>query len=298
MHYKNFIWILLLPTFWSLGCTDDGPEPYLRQLHSRDADERLAAAYALLRFAPEVVPRLIEEAGSEHARVRYAVVQLLGKIKDQRAVPVLIASLGDHSANIAQKAAWSLGELRDPTALDSLLAYSNDASVGVRREVIRALGTCHSFTQEPVLSETAYVKVIGALNDPRKEVRIAALQGLREFGYRNAAESVLALYHDPEPEVRHVVVQSLGQIAAGSAPEAPAVIEPELREAIIDTLIVALDEKEYQSIRTKAAMALAECNVTRAVPRLEQFLIDGTEEDGRQASSALDKIQGSPSIRP
>ena len=94
------------------ACSEKSPEPYLQQLKSRDLDERRRTAYELLRFDKEVVlPRLLQEAQSEHARVRVLAVQLLGRLKDERAAPVLIAALEDEVEEVAEKAAEALGEL-------------------------------------------------------------------------------------------------------------------------------------------------------------------------------------------
>ena len=93
-------WIGLRGSLLSIGlglalsclgsCADRSPEKYIHQLRSMQKLERTKAANELIRFdADEVVPRLIQEAGSGYIRVRFEVVNLLGRFKDARAVPTL-----------------------------------------------------------------------------------------------------------------------------------------------------------------------------------------------------------------
>ena len=157
--------------------------------------------------------------------------------------------------------------------------------------MIRALGRCHSPTGESALNDSARRVVLRALEDEVPEVRIAALEGVREFGYRGAAERVLQLAGDPVPEVRHVAVQALGEIAVGTAPEAGGPAPPELRARIVERLIGVLGEKSYTSIRAKAIRALADIGDPRGLAPLEWLEKEGPEEDRWEASKALRKMR-------
>ena len=286
---KGAYLLLLSLVVWLKACGPRSPDPHFEQLRSLDKDERLKAANALLRYGGEVVPRLIEEYGSGFIRVRFEVVKLLGRIKDERAVPVLIEALGDKSANVAQAAAWSLGELRSPAALGALLNYTHDSSKGMREQVIRALGTCHSYELEPALSDSARAEIFKSLRDPESDMRIKALLGMHEFGYRDATEEIIRMSRDVSAEVRHVAVQALGHIAVGSAPNAtPA--PPRMRKNIVEVLTVALDEVNYQTIRTKAVRALGQIGDSRVVPHLERLYQQGNAEDKRETKRVLEKF--------
>lgn len=268
------------------GCGEPSPEPYIELLKSTHSDEREKGAYELLRLGPAAVPRLLEELDAPSSQVRYIVVQLLGRLRDQRAVPFLVAALGDRSAAVAGKAAWSLAEMRVPEALPALLEMAGHGTTERRRHALRALGFCHSYDWEPVLSSAAFEKVFAALGDTVAQVRIGALEGIRQFGYRRAAGEVVRMSRDPSPEVRYVAVQALGQIAAGVAPNAES-LAPKRRGEVIAALLAALDEDRYQSIRTESIRALAQSGDTGVVPRLERLRREGTEEDGEEVKWAL-----------
>jgi len=284
-------WPLLIACLLSLqACSERSPEPSFQQLRSRDAAERTKASNALLRFGNEIVPRLIEEYGSDYTRVRFEVVQLLGKLKDPRAVPTLIAALNDKSASVAAAAAWALGEVRTPEALPELLRCADDASKKVRRYVIYALGPCHSYEREPALSDSAYKIVQIALKDKTPEIRIAALQSIREFGYRGVVEDIIRLSRDPSPKVRYVAVQALGQIATGDVPNFAAEVTEQTRNNIVEALLAALDEGDYQSIRTKAVQALGKIGAQRVIPHLRRLQEQGTDEDRRETQRAIEEL--------
>ena len=272
------------------SCGQRSPEPLFEQLRSMDPDERLKAANALLRYGDEVVSRLMEEYDSKLIRVRFETVKLFGRIKDDRALPVLHRALSDKSSNVAQAAAWSLGELRAAESLDPLLDYTQDSSKGMRSQVLRALGTCHDYDENPALSDSARNQITLALQDPVGAIRIAALLGIHEFGYRGAIDETIRMSRDPSPEVRHVAVQALGHIAAGSAPGAEEV-SPRIRSSIVEALIVALDEADYQSIRTKAVRALEDIGDPRVIQHLERLRDAGTEDDRREAGGAIERLR-------
>ena len=82
--------VLALVAVWVGACSGRSPAEHIHQLKSMRKVERTKAANELIRFdADEVVPLLIDEADSGYIRVRFEVVNLLGRFKDERAVPTL-----------------------------------------------------------------------------------------------------------------------------------------------------------------------------------------------------------------
>jgi HEAT repeat protein len=286
----------VLALAWLGSCAGRSPDEAIHRLKSMQKIERTKAANELIRFdADEVVPLLIDEADSGYIRVRFEVVNLLGRFKDPRAVSTLVAALGDKSPRVAAMAAWALGQVRSPDALPALLKYARDPSVEVRQYVLGALGPCHSHQVDPALSDSAFRVVSRALKASKIKWRIAALLSMREYGYRDAAEEVIRMSRDPSPEVRHVAVQALGQIGSGrhAPPEGVDPIAPvseRMRNNIYEALITALDADEVQSIRTKAVRSLDQVGDARVVPQLEQLVREGSDEDRREAQRALDKL--------
>lgn len=288
--------LVLAVLLLSGGCGKT-PDHYIAQLKSLQASERTKAANALIRFdADEVVPLLVREAQSGYIRVRFEVIGLLGRFKDPRGIPPLIVALDDKSPNVAARAALALAQMHVVEALPALLKYARDPSEVTRQYVLGALGPCHSYELEPVLSDSAHRVVLHALQASKPKWRISALQSLREFGYKGGMEGVIRLSRDPSPEVRHVAVQALGEIGSGKHVAPPGIdpIEPvsvRARDNIIEALLVALDDSELQSIRTKAVRALAEIGDARVVKPIEELARGGSDEDRLEAQRALDKLR-------
>ena len=286
----------LLWSFLILGCGQD-PTDHIVQLKSLDADKRIRAANALIRFeADEVVPLLITEAKSEYIRVRFEAVWLLGRFRDDRGIPVLIDALGDRSPNVAARAALALGLIRSVRALPHLLGYVRDPSEVTRQHVLSALGACHSYDEAYALSDSAHRVILSALTSSKAKWRIAALQSLREFGYKDGIDVMMQMVYDPSVEVRHVAVQALGHLASGKHIPPDTVddivsITPAQRSSIVDLLLESLVADEFQSIRTKAVRALAAVGNPRAVSRLEMLVSNGTDEDQREARRALSRLE-------
>lgn len=294
---------------WLVTCVGESPDTFIRQFESMDGGVRTKAGNELIRFdADEVVPLLIQAADHELVRVRFEAVKMLGRFGDPRGVQTLIRALDDRSPRVAAMASASLCAMRVPEALPALMMYARDPSLDVRRYVIAALGACHSYEAAPALSDSAHGEVLRALQATQPKVRMAALQSVREFGYRGAVEQLLEMADDPSPEARHVVVQALGEVATirqrgevevlrgVQGRPAPTVdpIEPvaaEVRTRIVDLLIERLAPDEYQSIRTKAIRALEQIGDRRAIPPLERLREEGSEEDRRETRRALDELR-------
>ncbi|MBT4499126.1 MAG: HEAT repeat domain-containing protein [Gemmatimonadetes bacterium] len=294
---------------WLVTCVRESPETFIRQFESMNSGVRTKAGNELIRFdADEVVPLLVQAADDELVRVRFEVMKMLGRFRDPRGVQTLIRALDDRSPRVAAVAAASLSAMRVPEALPALMMYARDPSLDVRRYVIAALGACHSYAVSPALSDSAHGEVLHALQAAQPKVRMAALQSVREFGYRGAIEQLLEMADDPSPEARHVVVQALGEVATirkrgdvealrgVQGRPAPTVdpIEPvaaEVRTRIVDLLIERLVPDEYQSIRTKAIRGLEQIGDRRAIPPLERLREEGSEEDRREVRRALDELR-------
>ena len=286
---------LLVPLL--LAQCGQAPEAYIDQLKSLQESKRVKAANRLIRFdADEVVPLLIAEAQSGYIRVRFEVIGLLGRFKDPRGIPTLINALDDKSPNVAARAALGLAQLRAVEALPRLLHYVRDPSEVTRQYVLSALGPCHSYELEPALSDSALAAVLDALRSPKHRWRIAALQSLREFGYKDGMESVIRMTRDPSPAVRHVAVQALGQIGSQQhvGDEGPDPIHPISKrelDNVLEALLASLDASELQSVRTKAVRALGAVGHAGARKPLETLARTGGEEDQTEATRALEKLR-------
>lgn len=279
------------------SCEEYAPEEDIALLQSMQSHIREQAAGRLVRRGEEVVPQLIEAAGSEYTTVRFEVARLLGRIRDPRGAAALIGLLEDRASfNVAATAAWALGEIRAPESLSPLMRYPGSPSKDVRAYVVGALGQCYTDSVSAALGDSVLAAILGALRDPAPKVRVAALLSAQELGYRNAVDQVIRLSRDPSPKVRHVAVQALGQIGTGEVPRSPGPVTGRVRANIVEALLAALDDAAYQSIRTKAVRALEKIGAPEAIPHLERLRRSGTEEDQRESTRVLEELRAPPNL--
>jgi len=124
----------------------------------------------------DAVEPLIAALGDDHASVRLAATEALGKIGAPGSVEPLIGALGSRAVEIRKAAADSLGRIGDSRALDPLVACLIDASWSVRRAAAEALGRIG----DPRAAEPLKV----AFKDSDSNVRSAAAEALGALGLR------------------------------------------------------------------------------------------------------------------
>ncbi len=117
-----------------------GVKAWLKQLKSRDWQERRKAAFELGKVkAVGAVSPLLELLDDGHATVCGAAAQALGRIGDKRALNPLIERLEDESAYVRASAAKALGYLGDKRAIKPLKSLLKDDSEKVHNAVEEAL---------------------------------------------------------------------------------------------------------------------------------------------------------------
>lgn len=193
---------------------------------------------------PSAMEPLIGALRDGNARVRYASVDALGCLGDQRAVSplitttlrdrnpgvrelaanivghgfstnrqsvvALIAALKDRNASVRSMAAGGLYNIKDVQALDALVEGLRDPDPEVRGDVASALG----HLQDPRAGDP----LLKALNDADPRARVGAMRGLGDLGDRRAVGPLRAALKDPDVRVRKGAAGALGELKdTGSA---------------------------------------------------------------------------------
>ncbi len=211
--------------------------PYLKV---EDVDARKFAVDVLgLIENPLSVEPLIELLQDTNDNVRYAAVEALGNIRDERAVAHLI-SLFNRDELLRAPIAESLGKiggeiaggflLNSLTRNDTLVQFAIVEALGnlgtqqalyplmqeigqytgeMRRVILRAI---EGIIQQQGISlqypETFEQYFIEALHDEERDIRISALQGLRQFNTHRACEAIIRMVGGDE-EVNQLVSEIL-----------------------------------------------------------------------------------------
>ena len=158
-------------------------EPLLAALAAPESWLPARVAEVLLQFgATAVEPLLALLQRPEDSSARAWAAQILGDLKDPRAVPVLTTCLTDLNDQVRARAAQSLGKLGDRRAVPELIRIMlGDPVPYVRIQVVRALGALGD--------PRALHHLIDALKDGEWWVRIRVVEALEQLGERRWSRS-------------------------------------------------------------------------------------------------------------
>lgn len=235
---------------------------------------------------------LTEALKDKDPKVRAHAAQVLGEIRDARAVDPLINLLKDEKAIVRSQAAASLGQIKDPKAVEPLIGSLKDSDPSVRRWSIWALGELNdakavkpllelmkedAFRSDAiaVLSKMsdAFDFLTEALKDNDHRIRVQAALALGVLKDPRAADPLIEALKDQDALVRSQAAASLGLIRDTKA---------------VESLIQSLKDPQ-ESVRKWSAWSLGELSDTQAV---EPLLLLTTDQPLQQeAIVALAKLK-------
>jgi HEAT repeat protein len=209
-------------------------EGLLEALNAPDnAGARNSAIEALVRIGGPAVDALIPLVETPDPDVRKFVVDILGDIRDARAVPVLIGRLDDDDENVRVAAAEALGKIRDPRAVDALLACLARSGQGwLDNAAAVALGE--------IGDERALEPLVAALG--RSNLREPVLEALGKIGNADTLGPLVASLGDPLRIVREVSIVALCEIYRKSDEPGRRTIRSVVSSGMDDRAVEFLEE--------------------------------------------------------
>ena len=215
MRKSGFLMILFLSllvfTIPIAHCNEsDEVQEWIAELKDEDPRIRQTAAEILGRLKdPRAIGPLILALVDEASEVREAAFEALKNFlfweKSDAArslVPKLIEALRDENPWARFIAAWSLGEIKDPRAVEPLIATLKDKDFRVRWNAAKALGE--------IGDPKAVKPLIAALKDEDSWVRWRAAEALGEIKDSKALEPLIEALKDPLS--RDYVAEALEEI--------------------------------------------------------------------------------------
>ena len=94
----------------------------------------------LVKMGKPAVDPLINALKDKDSGIQGRAAEILGKIKDHRAIESLITALKDKDSGVQGRAAEALGEIGKPDAVEPLITALKDKDPSVRWEAAEALG--------------------------------------------------------------------------------------------------------------------------------------------------------------
>jgi HEAT repeat protein len=156
-----------------------------------------------------------------------------------------------------------------------------EGSFKVKLDAIQQLKTIKS--EDETAQKEIRAALIGALTDPKPDVRAAAASALASRPAPDVAAALISSLNDAMPIVRTAAAQSLAKVRT------PLAVKPLTR---------LLDDR-HAGVAEAAARALGELGDAAAVPALVSVLDEVDEDSGTYVAAveALSKISG-PTVRP
>ena len=178
----------------SLGCSDS-PEERREEIYDLKSDA-----------SPENIQRIRARLEDQDGEVRAYALHALVRLGVPDATSLAIDGLSDSDSYARKIAARALEDLADPSAVAALgRVVIEDEDYRVREwaaEALAAIGT-----------GDAVVELTRALDDPVKEVRLAAVRGIVKRQPEAAVDTFVSMVlEDPEWEIRVQAAAALGMI--------------------------------------------------------------------------------------
>jgi HEAT repeat protein len=220
-------------------------EPLLAALEHRKTETAVQQMIlrALANFGDPGVDKIVARLQDPNCTARAELAEVLGRMKERRAVQPLIGLLNDEDVKVRKEAAHALGRIGDPSAVDALLKEIDDDRWLLRSEIAEALGRLGDkkavdalikhLKDEKWLVQRSSARALSALGDPRatpaliellmstnEDVRTCAAEVLGTLGDPRAVAPLLALLRDPEASA--AAVNGLRILLKGAAEKLPA----------------------------------------------------------------------------
>ncbi len=174
----------------------------------------------------------LEAAGSTDPTRRRAALQIVGKLAYPEATDLMTAAMSDPNERIRDTAIGALASLTDPRAFTALLGASGSPTAGARAAAMRALGRSTGAAavalRAGVRDEDAWVRyyacqalgnlavyealddVIGLIDDPAGQVRVAAIEAIAKLGDGRSTAVMDTACRSVDPDIRRVAILGLG----------------------------------------------------------------------------------------
>jgi len=281
------------------SCTFFIDDLLLKLDQSKNDDEIKKVIDILGKIGDErAVEGLLAALQYDNPRVASSAAEALGKIGNKQALGGLLVALQRDDARVASSAVWALGKIGNKQALGGVLATLQDGDAGEASRAAWALGE--------IGDERAVEGLLATLQDGDAGEASRAAWALGEIGDERALEGLLAALQHDNPRVASSAAEALGEIGDERAIEGLlAVLQREYPEIAsraawalgkignkqaLGGLLVALQREDLE-IALSAVWALGEIGDERAVEGLLATLQDGDAGEASRAAWALGEIR-------
>lgn len=254
-------------------------EPLLKFAKSENFEVKWAALNAIVYLRDDrCLPFLFEEARSKSSSTRQRGIEGLYRFRNEQIFQVLLDALeNDPVIEVRETAAYCLGKYNDPRAIEPLL-------IALEKVVDLLIADKYTFDMR---GEIAYAlarfkesrlfePVVALVKNPDEGVRSYGIGALGELGDARGVEPLLAILTDPEQPsyLRMEAAQGLAELKNS---------EPKVITALIDAMKVVPQRRNIAPLAQTAASTLSKLGE----PGLQALLETAQSSDNFQRSQAL-----------
>ena len=242
--------------------------PLLRSLEDDRPEVVEKGLKGLKKLGEKAVDALIKELRGRKRKTKGMIAELLGEIKDKRAVDVLISCLSDMDTEVRINAARSLCEIGDEKAIPFII---NKALVDKDKRVRTFTGD--RLKKMGLVIAPALMKILED-NKSSIELKEISVRVLGEIKAEKAIKILTGIMLEGKGKLRELAASSLGDIGSPKA---------------VDALIKVLDEaKELSGWQRgfNATVSLGKIKDSRALDHLIKILHDETYLPQLQGAAA------------
>lgn len=163
---------------------------------------------ALCRFGSEAIPYLIESVGDFDSRAREYFIEIVSRIRDERAIPALVNLSSDVDIQVRRSLLMALRNVDDERILPVLIDLLSD-----RDDEVRTLAT-EAFIGRS--DQRALYPLIEALNDENAKVRWRAAKALGNLRDERAIPALSEAANDKDSRVERHSIASIERIGSES----------------------------------------------------------------------------------
>ncbi|MCA9052186.1 MAG: HEAT repeat domain-containing protein [Planctomycetaceae bacterium] len=240
---------------------------------------RIRALDAIVKVGDPAIPTLIEmlESSSEPANT-HAVLEVLGRMRNERAIPTMLRYLDDPSLVIRRTVAESLAAIGGAKSTGGLFRCLDDADEVVRMHVLRGI------IRSP---DPRYVNALTkVLHDPSEDIQLAALEAIGACGDKRSIPCLRPYLEHENDAFVMVAAEALGRLG-----DADSV------DMLIDRLEALGDNSQHQSATTQIIDALRRIGDSRAALPLVNRMQHPAARVRARVAEALGRM-GDVGVRP
>lgn len=165
-----------------------------------NAGARNSSIETLVKLGKNATSFLMMAFDTQNIDVRKFIIDIIGQVKDRRALPLLLKALKDDDDNVRASAVEHLGQMGDPSVVDALIDILKSGDLWTAFPAADALGRIGDKSAIPAL--------VGALSV--KTLREPVLKGLGHLSAPETLDQIVPFLTDASKTMQEEALRTIG----------------------------------------------------------------------------------------